>query len=108
MIVNRDRKLDELVDGAEELLIKLADADSREIQGLRDRVDDAIGDARRVIAEGGEEVSVRVWDIARTVDDYVRDYPWLAVTTGILVAGAVGFIAGTTIGVSKRAARGSL
>src|SRR6202022_1167062 len=94
-------KLDELIDGAEELLIKLADAGNPEIQQLRDRVDHAIGDARRAIAERSDEDSVRLRDIANTIDDFIRDYPWLAVATGVLVAGTVGFIAGTVIGEKK-------
>jgi ElaB/YqjD/DUF883 family membrane-anchored ribosome-binding protein len=98
-------KLDELIDGAEELLIKLADAGNPEIQHLRDRVDQAIGDARRAIAQRADEESVQLRDIANTIDDYVRDYPWLAVATGVLVAGTVGFIAGTVIGEKKGSAR---
>jgi ElaB/YqjD/DUF883 family membrane-anchored ribosome-binding protein len=94
-------KLDDLIDGAEELLIKLADAGNPEIQQLRDRVDHAIGDARRALALRGEQESVQLRDIANTIDDYVRDYPWLAVATGILVAGTIGFIAGTVIGEKK-------
>jgi ElaB/YqjD/DUF883 family membrane-anchored ribosome-binding protein len=94
-------KLDDLIDGAEELLIKLADAGNPEIQQLRDRVDHAIGDARRALEQRGEQESVQLRDLANTIDDYVRDYPWLAVATGILVAGTIGFIAGTVIGEKK-------
>jgi ElaB/YqjD/DUF883 family membrane-anchored ribosome-binding protein len=94
-------KLDELIDGAEDLLIKLADAGNPEIQRLRDRVDQAIGDARRALAQRSDEESVRLRDIANTIDDFIRDYPWLAVATGVLVAGTVGFIAGTVIGERK-------
>ncbi len=93
-------KLDALIDGAEDLLTRLADAHDPQIQLLRDRVDHAIGDARRALAQrGGAAMQLR--DIANTLDDYVRDYPWLAVTTGILVAGAVGFI----LGGARRGAR---
>jgi ElaB/YqjD/DUF883 family membrane-anchored ribosome-binding protein len=96
--VEKASKLDQMIDDAEELLTKLADAHNPEVQKLRDRVDQAIGDARRAIAQQGEGASVRLRDLANTIDDYVRDYPWLAVATGVLVAGAVGFIAGTTRG----------
>lgn len=103
--MERAAKLDELIDGAEDLLIKLADAENPDIQLLRDRVDNAIADARRTIAEQGREASVRLRDIANTIDDYVRDYPWLAVATGILMAGAVGFIAGATISATRHSTR---
>ncbi|MDP9011957.1 MAG: hypothetical protein M3O41_04725 [Pseudomonadota bacterium] len=95
-------KLDELIDGAEELLTKLADADNPEIQKLRNRVDHAIDDTRRALAQRGDEASIQLRDIANTIDDYIRDYPWLAVATGVLVAGAFGFIAGSIIGEKKQ------
>jgi ElaB/YqjD/DUF883 family membrane-anchored ribosome-binding protein len=95
MLVEKANKLDQLIDGAEELLTKLADAHNPEVQKLRDRVDRAIVDAKRAIAQQDNQASMQLRDIVNTIDDYVRDYPWLAVATGILVAGAVGFIAGT-------------
>jgi len=91
-------KLDELIDGAEELLIQLADAHDPNIQRLRDRVDHAIADATRTLSRQDDEASLRLRDIANSVDDYVRDYPWLALITGALVAGAVAFIAGAAVG----------
>jgi ElaB/YqjD/DUF883 family membrane-anchored ribosome-binding protein len=94
-------KLDELIDGAEELLIQLADAYDPNIQRLRDRVDHAIADATRTLSRQDDEASLRLRDIANSIDDYVRDYPWLAVLTGVLVAGTVAFIAGAVVG-SKR------
>jgi len=87
--------LDELIDGAEELLTNLTDAHDPDIQRLRDRVDEAIGEARRAISRAEEDVTLKLRDLAITVDDYVRDYPWFAVVTGVVVAGAIGFIAGT-------------
>ncbi len=104
--MDRASRLDELIDGAEELLTNLTDAHDPEIQKLRDRVDEAILEARRAIATPKDELSVKLRDIAHTVDDYVRDYPWLAVATGVLVAGTIAFIAGSTIGSKKRSTRG--
>ena len=87
-------KLDELIDGAEELLTNLTDAHDPDIQDLRDRVDRAISDARRAIARREADMSVQVRDVVHAINDYVHDYPWLALTTGVLVAGAVAFVAG--------------
>jgi ElaB/YqjD/DUF883 family membrane-anchored ribosome-binding protein len=95
-------RLDELIDGAEELLIQLADAHDPNIQRLRDRVDQAIADATRTLSRQDDEASLRLRDIANSIDDYVRDYPWLAVLTGILVAGTVAFIAGAAVGNKRR------
>ena len=91
-------RLEELIDGAEELLTKLADAHDPNIQRLRDRVDHAIADATRALSRQDDEASLRLRDIANSIDDYVRDYPWLAVLTGVLVAGAVAFVAGAVVG----------
>ncbi|GAC1307947.1 MAG: hypothetical protein NVSMB10_13850 [Steroidobacteraceae bacterium] len=93
-------KLDTLIDGAEELLMRLADAHHPDVQRLRDRIDLAIVDARNALG-GGASRSVRLRDIVRTVDDYVRDHPWLALVTGILVAGSAGFIAGSVLDSKK-------
>ena len=94
-------KLDQLIDGAEDLLTKLADAHDPDVQRFRDRVDEAIGNARRAIAQTDDGAAVQLRDIARTVDDYVRDYPWLALGTGVLVAVTVAFLAGVTIGAKR-------
>jgi ElaB/YqjD/DUF883 family membrane-anchored ribosome-binding protein len=100
--VDKAGKLDQLIDDAEELLIKLADAHSPEIQKLRDRVDSAIGEARRALAQQRDDASMDLRDIANAVDDYIRDYPWLAVAAGVFFAGTVAFLAGATVGSRRR------
>lgn len=105
--MERAQQLDALIDGAEELLTKLADAHNPQIQRLRDRVDHAIGDARRAIERESVSSSIQLRDIANTLNDYVRDYPWLAVLTGIFVAGTIGFIAGSTARAPQRGDRES-
>jgi ElaB/YqjD/DUF883 family membrane-anchored ribosome-binding protein len=90
-------KLNELIDGAEELLTQLADAHDPRIQRLRDRVDQAVADATRMLSRK-DDGSVRLRDIATTIDDCVHDYPWLAVLTGIAVAGTVAYFAGAAAG----------
>jgi ElaB/YqjD/DUF883 family membrane-anchored ribosome-binding protein len=105
MSVDKAAKLDQLIDDAEELLTKLADAHDPHIQVLRDRVDKAIADARRDIARRTADASVQIRDIANAIDDYIRDYPWLAVVTGTLVGATVAFIAGATVGGKKGSPR---
>jgi ElaB/YqjD/DUF883 family membrane-anchored ribosome-binding protein len=100
--VEKSQKLDQLIDDSEELLIKLADAHNPEIQILRDRVDHAINDARRAIERESEDASIRLRDIAVTIDNYVHDYPWLALATGVMIAGSIAFIAGATLGTKRR------
>jgi len=77
-------RLDELIDGAEELLTQLADAHDPNIQRLRDRVDQAVADATRALSRQGDDTSVRLRDIASTIDDFVRDYPWIALLEAAL------------------------
>lgn len=103
--MDKSNKLDQLIDDAEELLTKLADARDPTVQTLRDRVDHAIGDARRAMAQQSDEAGVGLRDIATTIDDYIRNYPWLGLTTCVLVAGTVAFLAGTTIGTKRGSSR---
>jgi len=91
-------RLEELIDGAEELLTQLADAHDPNIQWLRDRVDHAVADATRALSRQSDDASGRLRDVAITIDDCVRDYPWLAVLTGALVAGTVAYFAGVAAG----------
>ena len=100
--MEKAEKLDKIIDDAEELLIKLADAHNPDIQKLRDRVDLAISDAWRSIAQESDDASVRFRDVAVTVDNYVRDFPWLALATGVIAAGSIGFIAGAILASKRR------
>lgn len=88
-------KLDQLIDDSEELLTHLADAHDPDIQKLRDRVDEAVSDARRALQAPEDDASLGLRELVRTVDDYVHDHPWLALATGVLVAGTVAYIAGS-------------
>jgi ElaB/YqjD/DUF883 family membrane-anchored ribosome-binding protein len=96
--MDRLDELKELIDGAEQLLTQLADAHDPGTQKLRDRVDHAVADAARALARQRGDTSVRLRDIASSIDDCVRDYPWFAVLTGVLVAGTAAFIAGASVG----------
>jgi len=105
MTVEKAGKLAQLIDDAEELLTKLADEHDPQIQKLRDRVDAAVNETRRALARQRDEASMQLRDIANTIDDYIRDYPWFAVATGILFAGTVAFLAGATVGSKRRSVR---
>jgi ElaB/YqjD/DUF883 family membrane-anchored ribosome-binding protein len=95
--MNKLDRLDELIDGAEGLLTQLADAHDPNIQWLRDRVDQGVADAKRALSRNDDPTG-RLREIAVTIDDYVRDYPWLAVLAGVVVAGTVAYIAGVAAG----------
>jgi ElaB/YqjD/DUF883 family membrane-anchored ribosome-binding protein len=97
-------KLDQLIDDSEELLTQLADAHNPEIQQLRDRVDDAVRDARRALQTSQDSASLGFTELARTIDEFVHDHPWLALATGVLVASTVSYIAGSFQSRSKEPA----
>jgi ElaB/YqjD/DUF883 family membrane-anchored ribosome-binding protein len=94
-MADAQHKLDQLIDDSEELLTRLADAHNPDIQLLRDRVDEAIGNTRRTLARHSDASSAGLKELVRSIDDYVHDYPWLALATGVLVASTVAYIAGS-------------
>jgi ElaB/YqjD/DUF883 family membrane-anchored ribosome-binding protein len=104
----KSAELDALIDGAEELLIKLADAYDPGIQMLRDRIDHAIADARRSMERQDSPTSERLRHVAGTVDDFVRNHPWTALAAGALAVGTVAYFVGAAIGGKERSARDRL
>jgi ElaB/YqjD/DUF883 family membrane-anchored ribosome-binding protein len=86
-------QLDQLIDDAEELLTKLADARNPEIQELRDRVDRAVNEARSAIANQADDVSDELLNIVNKI------------AAGIVLAGTVAFLAGSARGAKKGPSR---
>ena len=91
-------KLNELFDQTEKLLAKLADERGPEIQELRHRLDKSMARTRDALKDtdpsnddhGSEHVKVR--HVAASLNDYVRNYPWVALATGVLVASTIGIL----------------
>jgi ElaB/YqjD/DUF883 family membrane-anchored ribosome-binding protein len=99
--VHKIEQLNQLVDDAEELLIKLADVENPQIRELRERVDQGIRHTKAALLARGEEADGQVVDFAQAVDDYVRDYPWLALGVGMVVAGSLGLVVASTVRFKK-------
>jgi ElaB/YqjD/DUF883 family membrane-anchored ribosome-binding protein len=102
------RKLKKLVADTEELLDNLAGEHGPKIDAVRERLLDSLEKTKRAISEqrrnqkngdstDGEgeedEASIGVRDLAGSLNDYVRRYPWLALATGVLVATTAGILA---------------
>jgi ElaB/YqjD/DUF883 family membrane-anchored ribosome-binding protein len=102
------RKLKKLVVDTEELLQNLAGEHSPKIDAVRERLLDSLETTKRAIAEQRrdrknsnstedadeeDEASIGVRDLAGSLNDYVRRYPWLALATGVLVATTAGILA---------------
>jgi ElaB/YqjD/DUF883 family membrane-anchored ribosome-binding protein len=88
-------KLNELFDQTEKLLAKLADERGPELQELRERLGRSMTQTRDALkdnkdGQGSEHVKVR--HVAASFNDYVRNYPWIALATGVLVASTIGIL----------------
>jgi ElaB protein len=93
----------ELFDGVEDLIKRVSEVDSPEIQKIRAKARVALMMAKSAIADGATHVSNRarhaagstgeyVRRAADTTDDYVREYPWYALGAGALVGFALGVL----------------
>jgi ElaB/YqjD/DUF883 family membrane-anchored ribosome-binding protein len=101
-MMDSTHKLNELFDQTEKLLAKLADQRGPEIREVRDRLSKSMAQTREVLkndghaerghAERGHAERVKVRDVAASLNDYVRNYPWLALMTGVLVASTIGIL----------------
>jgi ElaB/YqjD/DUF883 family membrane-anchored ribosome-binding protein len=89
------RKLNQLVTDTEELLAEIDDERSPEIEKLRQRLTASIQKTKSLLEteRGNGNGHVKVRHVAASVNDYVRDYPWVALATGILLASTVGILA---------------
>ena len=90
-------KLNELFDQTEKLLAKLADERGPEIQEARDRLGKSMAQTREALDNngqhnGGQSDHVKVRHVAASLNDYVRNYPWVALATGVLVASTIGIL----------------
>jgi ElaB/YqjD/DUF883 family membrane-anchored ribosome-binding protein len=86
-------KLNDLFDQTEELLAKLADQRGPEIQDLRDKLHRSMGQTRVALKTEPARQHVKVRDVAASFNDYVQNYPWIALATGVLVASSIGILA---------------
>jgi ElaB/YqjD/DUF883 family membrane-anchored ribosome-binding protein len=86
-------KLNDLFNQTEKLLAKLADERGPEIQELRQRLDRSMEQTRVALKSKPPRDNVKVRDVAASFNDYVRNYPWVALATGVLVASTIGILA---------------
>src|ERR1700689_5117627 len=90
-----EHKLNDLFDQTEKLLAKLADQRGPEIEELREKLHRSMGQTRVALkrAPAREREHVKVRDVAASFNDYVQNYPWIALATGVLVASSIGILA---------------
>jgi ElaB/YqjD/DUF883 family membrane-anchored ribosome-binding protein len=109
-----DEQFRELFDGVEDLIKRVSEVNSPEVQKIRAKARVALMVAKSAIADGATHVGnqarraagttgeyVRkaagttgeyVRKAAGTTDDYVREYPWYALGAGALVGFALGIL----------------
>ncbi|MGA2400005.1 MAG: hypothetical protein ABSG30_18370 [Steroidobacteraceae bacterium] len=93
----------ELFDGVEDLIKRVSEVDSPEIQKIRAKARVALMMAKSAIADGATHVGKQarraagstgeyVRRAAGTTDDYVREYPWYALGAGAVLGFALGIL----------------
>jgi ElaB protein len=93
----------ELFDGVEDLLKRVSEVDSPEIQKIRAKARVALMMAKSAIADSATHVGAQarraagstgdyVRRAAGSTDDYVREYPWYALGAGAVLGFALGVI----------------
>jgi ElaB/YqjD/DUF883 family membrane-anchored ribosome-binding protein len=96
-MMDSTHKLNELFNQTEKLLAKLADERGPDIQEARDRLGKSMAQTREALDNDGQHNDrhsehVKVRDVAASLNDYVRNYPWVALVTGVLVASTIGIL----------------
>jgi len=86
-------KLNDLFDQTEKLLAKLSDQSGPEIQELSEKLRRSMGQTRVALKTAPPKEHVKVRDVAASFNDYVQNYPWIALATGVLIASSIGILA---------------
>ena len=87
------QKLNNLFNQTEQLLAQIADQRGPEIQALRERLDRSMEQTRAALKSSPAREHVKVRHVAASFNDYVQNYPWLALATGVLLASTIGILA---------------
>ena len=91
--MSTNRKLNDLFNQTEKLLRQLDDEGAPEIQELRERLDRSMAKTKIALKNDPPAKNVKVRDMAASLNDYVRHYPWMALATGVLLASTIGILA---------------
>jgi ElaB/YqjD/DUF883 family membrane-anchored ribosome-binding protein len=82
----------QLFDDVEDLIKRVADIESPEIQKIRAKVRVALMLAKSAVQDGAVQVRRQARQAAHTTDAYLRDYPWQALGLGTLLGFGVGVL----------------
>lgn len=82
----------QLFDDVEDLIKRVADIESPEIQRIRAKVRVALMLAKSAVQDGAVQMRRQARQAAHTTDAYLRDYPWQALGLGTLLGFGVGVL----------------
>jgi ElaB/YqjD/DUF883 family membrane-anchored ribosome-binding protein len=82
----------ELFDGVEDLIKRIAELDSPEIQKIRAKARAALIVARSAVQDGAVHVGRKARQAAEVTDDYLREYPWYALGLVALLGFGAGLL----------------
>jgi ElaB/YqjD/DUF883 family membrane-anchored ribosome-binding protein len=83
----------DLFDGVEDLIKRVAEIDSPDIQKIRAKARVALMAARSAAQDGADHVGRRARRAAETTDGYLREYPWYALGLVTLIGFGAGVLA---------------
>ncbi len=92
---NTDRmtaQFSELFDGVEDLIKRVSEVNSPEIQKIRAKARVALMMAKSALADGATHVTKQARRAADSTDDYVREYPWYALGAGAVLGLTLGVL----------------
>jgi ElaB/YqjD/DUF883 family membrane-anchored ribosome-binding protein len=89
---NAASQLNDLLEQTDKLLTKLSEEYGPEVEELRVRLDKSMAQTREALKNDPPPEHVKVRHVAASFNDYVRNYPWLALATGVLVASTIGIL----------------
>jgi ElaB/YqjD/DUF883 family membrane-anchored ribosome-binding protein len=90
--LNNSRKFEQLVNEVEELLARLDDEHSPQLDKLRAQVEATMSEAKSALTNQGKSTAAQVRHYAGIADDYITGYPRTAFASGILIGAALGFL----------------
>lgn len=90
------RQFQQLLTDVEELLQRLDDEHSPQLDRVRARVEATMSDAKSALRSRGRGTAKQVRRYAGMADDYITGYPRAAFASGILLGALIGFVVAST------------
>jgi ElaB/YqjD/DUF883 family membrane-anchored ribosome-binding protein len=89
-------QLTRLLDETDALLAQVADEPGLKLQELREKLALSMKQTRGALAERPAPQTVKLRYVPASLNDYVKQHPWMALATGVLLASTVGILAAST------------